>query len=83
MLGVNSDPDRNRALEVCASKGLTWPHWWDGSPDGPIATAWQIQAFPSVYVLDGRGVVRFVDVRGSRLDQAVESLLGEMESERR
>lgn len=80
---MNSDPDRSRALHICATKGLAWRNWWDGSPDGPIATAWQVEAFPTVYVLDGRGVVRFVHVRGPALGHAVESLLRELENDRK
>jgi hypothetical protein len=77
LLGVNSDTDRNHALRVVAARGINWRNWWDVSSDGPIATTWQVEAFPTVYVLDGRGVIRFAHVRGPALDQAVESLLRE------
>jgi hypothetical protein len=36
--------------------------------------------WPTVYVLDTEGVIRYVDVRGENLDRAVDTLLAEMEA---
>src|SRR5437588_652227 len=46
-------------------------------PGGPIAQLYQVTSWPTVYVLDGNGVVRYRDVRGADLDRAVEALLRE------
>jgi hypothetical protein len=45
--------------------------------DGRWPTGWGVQRYPTVYVLDGKGVVRFVDVRGEALSTAVRSLIAE------
>ena len=34
--------------------------------------------WPTIYVLDARGVIRYKNVRGEALDQAVDALLAEM-----
>jgi hypothetical protein len=34
--------------------------------------------FPTIYVLDGKGVIRFMNVRGEEMDRAVDSLLEEL-----
>ncbi len=73
LLGVNGD-DPNRAQRVIAEGKVTWRSWIDGS-DGPIAEQWQISSWPTVYVLDKEGRIRFEGIRGDDLDAAVESLL--------
>ena len=55
---------------------ITWRCWWDG-PSGPIRERWNVRSFPTVYVLDRAGVIRFTDRRGTSLDRAVMTLLEE------
>ena len=43
----------------------------------PIAEAWGVRGFPTVFVLDREGKIRFKDVRGKQLDEAVQRLLDE------
>ena len=44
---------------------------------GPITTRWGVHSFPSIFVLDAAGVIRFKDLRGDDLERAVTELLGE------
>ena len=55
----------------------------DGGSGGPITAHWGISGFPSIFVLDKAGVIRFKDVRGDDLDQAVASLVDETSAETR
>ncbi len=76
LLGVNSDQDRDELKEVMKTEGITWRSWWDGgSPQGPIATQWNVQGWPTIYVLDHEGVIRYKGVRGDAMDEAVDTLL--------
>jgi hypothetical protein len=78
LLGVNTDADRDRVRQVVAEKGINWRSWWAGAPDGEIPTRWRIQGYPSLFVLDARGVVRYENVQpGVELEQAIERLLRE------
>src|SRR6516164_3831661 len=78
-LGVNSDSDRREISTVAAKEGITWRCWWDGgNPGGPIARLYKVSAWPTVYVIDGRGIIRYANVHGQAMDQAVETLLHEM-----
>src|SRR5262249_40324410 len=56
---------------------LPWRSWRDGRAEGqgPIARAWNVSRWPTVYVLDARGVIRYRDVTGQDLDDAVDALL--------
>lgn len=60
IVGVNSDTDRDALRRVCADKGITHRSFWDGEgQSGPIASRWNVQAWPTLYLLDGKGVIRF------------------------
>jgi thiol-disulfide isomerase/thioredoxin len=83
LLGINSDSDREKLKSVQVEKRITWRSWWDrGRTGGPIATRWDVYAWPTIIVLDRDGVIRFKGlnvVRAPRLlDEAVDSLLEEM-----
>jgi RNA polymerase sigma factor (sigma-70 family) len=77
LVGINSDKDPAKVKAVMAGEKITWPSFRDGDAPGPIATAWNVHSWPSVYVLDGEGVVRYRDVRGQDLANAVAKLLGQ------
>ena len=81
LLGINSDP-RERLRDVMKKENITWRSWWDGGDtNGPIARAWNVRGWPTIYILDHKGVIRFKGPRGEAMDKAVEQLLGEMEKE--
>jgi hypothetical protein len=78
ILGINSDKDRKALKEVLAKEHLTWRSWWDGgSTEGPIASRWGVFGWPTTYLLDGRGVIRYRDLRGPELANAVQKLVAE------
>lgn len=79
LLGVNSDSDREQLKRTLVDEQINWRSWWDaGSVNGPIQTKWQVTQRPTVYVLDGKGVIRFKDVKDAELDAAVDKLLTEI-----
>jgi hypothetical protein len=58
LLGVNSDADRETVKKVMAREKLTWRSFWDGgSTDGPIARQWNVSGWPTLYLIDHRGVI--------------------------
>ena len=82
LLGVNSDRDREKIKETVKEKGLTWRSFWNGGGTrGPISTKWNVRGWPTIYVLDADGVIRFKNVRGEAMDKAVDSLLAKIDGE--
>jgi hypothetical protein len=82
LLGINSDDKRDEVMEIIARNGLTWRSWWDGgATDGPIQTAYNIAKWPTIFVLDHKGVIRYIDVRDKALEEAIDKLLAELERE--
>jgi peroxiredoxin len=79
ILGVDSDADRDSTRKAMTDRGLTYRAWWDGylpdSTGGPIATEWDVTGWPTVYVIDPAGVIRFVDLRQEDLLKGVRQLL--------
>ncbi len=80
LLGVNSDQDREELKKAMEREKISWRSWWDGgSTDGPIATAYNVSSWPTIYVIDHKGLIRFVDIRDKDLDDAVDKLLEELD----
>jgi hypothetical protein len=78
LVGINSDKELPALASVMEREQITWPSWFDGgSTSGPIASVYHVTSWPSIFVLDPTGVIRFKDVRGADLDKAVDSLLEE------
>ena len=80
LLGINSDSDREKLKkDVLPKENITWRSFWNGgSTDGPISREWNVHGWPTIYVLDAKGVIRFKNTREKALDKAVDSLLKEM-----
>ena len=79
ILGVNSDP-ADRYKKAVKENNITWPSFWDGgSTGGPIATKWAVSGWPTIYILDAKGVIRYKNVRGDAMDKAVDALMAEMD----
>ncbi|MDA1179841.1 MAG: TlpA disulfide reductase family protein, partial [Planctomycetota bacterium] len=82
ILGVNAD--NQQILERLTNDAtVTWRCWADGQ-GGPISEKWQVDSYPNLVLVDHRGIVRR-RFRGSpgqqELDQAIEQLVGEAESD--
>jgi hypothetical protein len=82
LIGVNSDDSRETVKSARVSENLSWRSFWNGgSTDGPISRAWGVRGWPSIWVIDAKGIVRkkFEGApQGDILDQAVDQLLREM-----
>ena len=82
LIGINTDPDKAEYRKQISANGITWRSAWDGSTKGPLCTAWGIRSFPTIYVLDAKGVIRAKGLRGDELQKTVEELLKEMEGKK-
>jgi len=83
LLGVNSDIDKEKLKAVLQEEKITWRSFWNGpeGTSGPISTKWNVTGWPTIYVLDHKGVIRHKNVRGEAMDKAVDALLEELEKE--
>lgn len=79
LLTVQSDPSLAAAKQVKIDQRLDSRSWWDGggakNTEGPIASAWNVVGWPTTYVIDKAGIIRFVDLRREDLLKAVRQLV--------
>jgi peroxiredoxin len=77
IIGVSFDADRARLEEVVKRENITWPQYFDGGGrDAAPGKVFGIRHWPSMWLLDRNGVVRFISA-GAGLDRKVGQLLAE------
>lgn len=84
LIGVNSDKDLEELKPVLKEEQITWRSFWNGEKGtgGPISTDWNVQGWPTLYVIDHNGVVRhkWLGSPGNEvMDAAIEKLVAEAE----
>jgi len=83
LVGVNSDADKDELKKAMEKEHITWRSFWNGpeGPSGPISTKWNVNGWPTTYVIDAKGVIRFKNVSDAAMDRAVDLLLKEREKD--
>ncbi|MBM3877164.1 MAG: redoxin domain-containing protein [Verrucomicrobia bacterium] len=78
LLGVNSDA-KARFASAVAKEQMNFRSFSDGSTSGPISTAWNIKGWPSIFVIDAKGLLRikYTGDPGDDLDTEIEGLIKE------
>ncbi len=75
LIGVNSD-SKEKVQAAIKRENITWRSFWDGgNTGGPIAAQYGVRSWPTIYVIDHEGIIRYKNVRGPAMDQAVDELL--------
>ena len=78
LVGVNSDGDIDKLKEVIKEKNLTWRSFQNQKgKDGVISEMWAIQGWPTIFILDEKGVIRWKG-HGGDIDSVITKLLKEM-----
>lgn len=79
LLSVSADNDKATLTSFIEKEPMPWAHWWAG-PESAVLKTFRIKAFPTMYLIDAKGVVRkkWVGSPGNDvLDKAVEDLVKE------
>ena len=76
-VSISADNEKNDLEDFLAKEPMPWTHWWDGA-DAAIVKQWNIRFFPSIFVIDAKGVIRYKHVRGEELEKAVDTLVAEV-----
>ncbi len=76
LVGISCDEEKSTLIEFLAKQSMPWTQCWNG-PNGGIASAWEVQYYPTIYVIDTEGVIRHKDLQGEKLEEAVNHLLSQ------
>ena len=84
LIGVNSDKDLEKLAPRLKAEQITWRSFWNGpkGTQGPISKKWNVRTWPTIYIIDHKGVIRYkwVGSPGEKvIDTAVEKLIREAE----
>ncbi len=81
LLGINGDQDSATAKRAVREHQINWRSWRDASAKNePISETWNVHAWPTGYVIDHNGIIRYKNLKGRVLEEAVEQLLQEAEA---
>jgi thiol-disulfide isomerase/thioredoxin len=76
LISISADDQKKELEEFLAHESMPWTHWWEG-PDAALLKTWNVRFFPTIYVIDAKGVIRRKNIRGADLEKAVEELVAE------
>jgi thiol-disulfide isomerase/thioredoxin len=79
-ISVSADAKKETLKDFLAKEEMPWVHWWSGT--GGITEKWGIAAFPTLYIIDAKGVIRSKIVGGgpeneAKIDDMVSKLIKE------
>ena len=83
IVGINSDPDLKALAPVLEKEKITWRSFWNGEKGtkGGIAETWNVRGWPTIYVIDAKGVIRYKSLGADEkaIDAAIEKALADLE----
>jgi thiol-disulfide isomerase/thioredoxin len=85
LIGVNGDEDKAQAMKAIQRTKINWRSFWNGKDgsEGPITWAWNVYSWPTIYLIDHKGIIREDNTtrRGSKIDEELEKLIAEAEKD--
>jgi peroxiredoxin len=75
VIGINSDADLGGLRQFVAANHVDWTTVLDRAPDGPIAKAWRVEAWPATFLIDEGGVIRSRDLAFDNLEAKIAEML--------
>lgn len=77
IVGVNSD-SKERLKELVKDGTTTWRNFTNIQEGGrKISTEWGVRGWPTLYILDHNGVMRYEGLRGEDMEKAIKALVAE------
>jgi thiol-disulfide isomerase/thioredoxin len=83
LLGVNVDSRVEALQQMQEKEHLNWRSWWDGAA-GLIALRWKVESWPTLFLLDPKGDIRWKHEgvpNLKQMDELIEKLVKEAERE--
>jgi thiol-disulfide isomerase/thioredoxin len=88
LIGINGDPElTDDVRKIIEDKKIVWRSFKNQQKDSPpLSEVWEIGGWPTIYVIDHKGVIRHVQLGGGepeKLDALIEDLVKEAEKDKK
>ena len=80
IIGVNSDQDREKLKARLKEENITWRSFYAGNTSGEIPQRWNVTGWPTLYIIDAKGVIRAKNLRGKPMEAKIDELVAEAEA---
>ncbi len=78
IIGISLDNNRTDFENFLRDNKMTWPQLYEGSGWGSsVARSYAVNSIPATFLVDRKGNLRYKNLRGPKLREAVEALLAE------
>jgi thiol-disulfide isomerase/thioredoxin len=81
LISLSADAKKETLTSFLEKEPMPWVHWWNGGDSGGALEKYHVHFFPTIYVLDTKGTIRYKHLRGEALEKAVEELLREAKTD--
>jgi hypothetical protein len=80
IIGVNSDgTTKEGGLEKykknAKEMGVTWRSFANEANDPSISDVWKVTGWPTLYIIDHKGIIRHKGLRGEKMEEALDALI--------
>jgi peroxiredoxin len=77
IIGVSLDDQESKYKNYMSREKLPWPQIFDGKGwRSEIGMLYAVTSIPATYLIDRDGIIRYKNVRGGELEEAVKKLVG-------
>ena len=88
LVGVNGDPElTDDVKQIIQEKKITWRSFKNQQKDSPpLSETWEIGGWPTIYVIDHKGVIKHIQLGGGeldKLDKVIEELVAAAEKDKK
>jgi thiol-disulfide isomerase/thioredoxin len=80
LISVSVDEKKSDLTKFLEKNPMPWVHWWDDGEENPLVKTLKVRAYPTLYLIDAKGVIRRKWVGApdrADLDKAVEEVVKE------
>jgi len=78
IIGISLDQEKSKFESFIRDNKMEWPQIYDGKYwMSDYAKLYAVNSIPATFLIDKKGIIRFKNVRGDKLREAVQQLLNE------
>jgi thiol-disulfide isomerase/thioredoxin len=78
LISVSADDKKEALQKFLEKEPMPWTHWWDNGPESAVLKKFRVRAFPTMYLIDHTGVIRYKwlgNPGDDKIDAAIDELV--------